>query len=204
MNKLSIIKKIEDNEFYDNLDKILEKYKKDQDSHLYNEELIDIIIDIKIYDKGFTETFKSAEIIKYMQYGFNIMMLSKTVKLYNKFERFAETDSGRELMRLLRDRFDVKGKTIFELKCIVAENKGDKILKSLMKLISDYISIYDDYNFCYSSKEEDEINMLKNIMSITINIRNGLKHYSERKDEVNILNNIIDVILDDGRIQEED
>lgn len=198
--ELEIIKKISDDDFYSKLRDLTNQYRKTFSSDSI-EEFIDLMTDIEVYDKGFSEVFKSERIILNMQYGFTIMMLRKCVDLYNN--SIIASDSGkdiRELLSILRYRFEVKGQTMFELQNIVKENKDNKILKPIMDLISNYITIYDNYNFCYSCKEEDELIILKNIYAMTINIRNGLQQYKERKKEISVLNNIIDLLLYDNRL----
>jgi len=201
--ELEIVKKISDDAFYDKLKELIKQYKEENSypSSDYKEEFIDLMIDIEIYDKGFSEVFKSETIITNMQYGFTVMMLRKCVDLYNN--SIPASDSGkeiRELLGILRYRFEVKGQTMFELQNIITENKNNEILKPILDLISNYITIYDNYNFCYSCKEEDELIILKNIYTMTINIRNGLQQYNERKKEVTVLNNIIDLLLYDTRL----
>ena len=198
--ELEIIKKISDDDFYSKLRDLTNQYRKTISSYCI-EELIDLMTDIEVYDKGFRKVFKSERIILNMQYGFTIMMLRKCVDLYNNSIINADSRKDiRELLYILRYRFEVKGQTMFELQNIIKENKDNKILKPILDLISNYITIYDNYNFCYSCKEEDELIILKNIYSMTINIRNGLQQYEERKKEISVLNNIIDLLLYDNRL----
>lgn len=203
MNKeLEITKKISDDDFYSKLRDLTNQYRKTFSSDSI-EEFIDLMTDIEVYDKGFRKVFKSERIIVNMQYGFTIMMLRKCVDLYNNST--IAVDSGkdiRELLSILRYRFEVKGQTMFELQNIIKENKDNKILKPILDLISNYITIYDNYDFCYSCKEEDELIILKSIYDMTINIRNGLRlqQYTEREKEISVLNNIIDLLLYDDRL----
>lgn len=203
MNKeLEITKKISDDNFYFKLKDLANQYRKTISSD-HIEELIDLMTDIEVYDKGFRKVFKSERIILNMQYGFTIMMLRKCVDLYNNSTIAADSGKDiRELLSILRYRFEVKGQTMFELQNIIKENKDNKILKPILDLISNYITIYDNYDFCYSCKEEDELIILKNIYDMTINIRNGLRlqQYVEREKEISVLNNIIDLLLYDNRL----
>lgn len=203
MNKeLEITKKISDDDFYSKLRDLTNQYRKTFSSDSI-EEFIDLMTDIEVYDKGFRKVFKSERIIINMQYGFTIMMLRKCVDLYNNSTIAADSGKDiRELLSILRYRFEVKGQTMFELQNIIKENKDNKILKPILDLISNYITIYDNYDFCYSCKEEDELIILKSIYDMTINIRNGLRlqQYTEREKEISVLNNIIDLLLYDDRL----
>lgn len=203
MNKeLEIIKKISDDDFYSKLRDLTNQYRKTFSSDSI-EEFIDLMTDIEVYDKGFRKVFKSERIILNMQYGFTIMMLRKCVDLYTNSTIAADSGKDiRELLSILRHRFEVKGQTMFELQNIIKENKDNKILKPILDLISNYITIYDNYDFCYSCKEEDEIIILKSIYDMTINIRNGLRlqQYTERQKEISVLNNIIDLLIYDDRL----
>ena len=203
MNKeLEITKKISDDDFYSKLRDLTNQYRKTFSSDSI-EEFIDLMTDIEVYDKGFRKVFKSERIIINMQYGFTIMMLRKCVDLYNNSTIAADSGKDiRELLSILRYRFEVKGQTMFELQNIIKENKDNKILKPILDLISNYITIYDNYDFCYSCKEEDEIIILKSIYDMTINIRNGLRlqQYTERQKEISVLNNIIDLLIYDDRL----
>lgn len=203
MNKeLEITKKISDDDFYSKLRDLINQYRKTFSSDSI-EEFIDLMTDIEVYDKGFRKVFKSERIIINMQYGFTIMMLRKCVDLYNNSTIAADSGKDiRELLSILRYRFEVKGQTMFELQNIIKENKDNKILKPILDLISNYITIYDNYDFCYSCKEEDELIILKSIYDMTINIRNGLRlqQYTEREKEISVLNNIIDLLLYDDRL----
>ncbi len=203
MNKeLEIIKKISDDDFYSKLRDLTNQYRKTFSSDSI-EEFIDLMTDIEVYDKGFRKVFKSERIILNMQYGFTIMMLRKCVDLYTNSTIAADSGKDiRELLSILRYRFEVKGQTMFELQNIIKENKDNKILNPILDLISNYITIYDNYDFCYSCKEEDELIILKSIYDMTINIRNGLRlqQYTEREKEISVLNNIIDLLLYDDRL----
>lgn len=200
--ELEITKKISDDNFYFKLRDLANQYRKTISSD-HIEELIDLMIDMEVYDKGFRKVFKSERIVLNMQYGFTIMMLRKCADLYNKYIIDADSKKDiKKLLNLLRYRFEVKGQTMFELQNIIKENKDNKILKPILDLISNYITIYDNYDFCYSCKEEDELIILKNIYDMTINIRNGLRlqQYVEREKEISVLNNIIDLLLYDNRL----